>query len=207
MIHRPAEKEAKAKGTWIPYFSVENLDQTLEFVTAKKGHIEVPARSFPDRGKQAIIRDNQGALVGLMETSQGDPGDYLAEIGEWIWAQLSVREPEASLDFYEATIGFEEAAGNEEDANIYDHVWVSGGYFRASVGQIPEANTDANPNWIGFVRVSDVAATVEQATRLGGTVYLKPDPKIRDGNLAIILDPAGAAFVVLKYDPYTDAQP
>ena len=137
MIYRPAEKGSSTKGIWLPYFSVEDLNGTLETVRKNGGRIEVKAHAFPDRGEQAIVRDNQEALFGLMRTTDGDPDDYLAEYGEWIWAQLWVREPDQSLLFYEAVLGFTEMEGDPDDENIYDHLWATNGRYRASLDRIP----------------------------------------------------------------------
>ena len=128
-----------------------------------------------------------------------DPDDFLAENGEWIWAQLWVRDPDQSIPFYEAVLGFTEMPANPDDGNVYDHLWATQGTYRASLDRIPDANTSGVPSWFGFVRVEDVEAIVARVPRLGGFVYLEPDPEIRDGSLAVIRDPAGSTLVVLEY--------
>ena len=204
MIYRPAQKGSTTMGVWMPYFSVEDLAESLKTATEFGARIEVDAREFPHRGEQAIIRDNQEALVGLMRTTDGDPDDYLAEYGELIWAQLWVRDPDQSLPFYKAVLGFTEMEGDPEDENIYDHVWGTNDRYRASLDRIPEVNTKGIPSWFAFVRVEDVEATVAKALELGGFLYLAPDPEIRDGRMAVVRDPAGAILVVLEYEPYTE---
>lgn len=204
MVYRSASKEATAKGVWLPYFSVEDLTGTLETVRKNGGRIEVKAHAFPNRGEQAIVRDNQEALFGLMRTAHGDPGDYLAEYGEWIWAQLWVRDPDQSLLFYEAVLGFTEMEGDPDDENIYDHLWATNGTYRASLDRIPDSKPDGVPSWFGFVRVENIEETVARVPQLGGLIYLEPDPEIKEGRLAVIRDPAGATIVVLEYYPKTE---
>lgn len=204
MIHRPASEGSTTKGVWMPYFSVEDLDGALETARRYGGRIEVKAHDFPNRGDQAIIRDNQEALVGLMRTTDGDPDDYLAEYGELIWAQLWVRDPDQSLPFYKAVLGFTEMEGDPEDDNIYDHIWGTDGRLRASLDRIPEVNTKGIPSWFAFVRVENVEETVALALQLGGFLYLKPDPEIKDGGMAVLRDPAGAILVLLEYEPESE---
>lgn len=204
MIHRPAREGSTTKGVWMPYFSVEDLTGALEATTRNGGRIEVAARDFPNRGDQAIIRDNQEALVGLMRTTDGDPDEYLAEYGELIWAQLWVRDPDQSLSFYKAVLGYTEMEGNPDDANVYDHIMGSDGRYRVSLDRIPEVNTKGIPSWFAFVRVENVEETVAKALELGGFLYLKPDPEIKDGQMAVVRDPAGAILVVLEYEPKTE---
>jgi predicted enzyme related to lactoylglutathione lyase len=201
MIYRPAFDKASSKGTWLPYFSVEDLSETLSVATANGGRIDVALHNFPNRGEQVIIRDNQLALVGLMQSTHGDPDDYLAEYGEWIWAQLWVDDPEASIAFYEATLGFAEVEGNPDDSNIYTHAFATDGIYRASLDEIPESKPNARPGWLIFVRVEDLNETLARVPDLGGSIYLEPDPEIRDGELAIIEDPAGAGIILIEYEP------
>ncbi len=204
MIYRPALKGSTTMGTWLPYFSVEDLEGAVEAVQKNGGRVEVTTHSFPARGEQVIIRDNQDALVGLMRTTDGDPDDYLAEYGEWLWAQLRVREPSQSIIFYQATLGFTLMDGHLEAENIYDHLWAGNGVFRASLDKIPETAVSANPAWFGFIRVENIEETVARVPELGGFVFLAPDPEIKDGQLAIIRDPSGAFLVVLEYKPETE---
>jgi len=207
MIYRPASEQAKSKGTWLPYFSVENLQETLSVVTANGGRIDVPIHDFPQRGKQAIVRDNELALVGLMQTTHGDPDDYLAEYGEWIWSQLWVENPAASITFYGATLGFEEVEPNPDDSNVYTHAFATGGIYRASLDGLPESMPDARPGWLIFVRVMNIKDMLARVRAMGGNVFLEPDPDMMDGELAIIEDPTGAGIVLLEYEPPAEEQP
>ena len=161
-------KGSTTKGVWLPYFSVENLNGVLETVGRSGGRVEVKAHDFPNRGEQAIIRDNQEALLGLMRTTDGDPDDFLADYGELIWAQLWVRDPDQSLPFYKAVLGFTEMEGDPEDENIYDHVWGTDGRYRASLDRIPDSMPNGVPSWFTFVRVESIKDTVAQVELLGG---------------------------------------
>jgi len=207
MIYRPAFDQASSKGTWLPYFSVENLSETLSVVTANGGRIDVAPHDFPNRGEQAIVRDNELALVGLMQTTHGDPDDYLAEYGEWIWGQLWVENPAASIEFYGATLGFVGVAGNPDNSNVYTHAFATGGIYRASLDDLPESRPNARPGWLVFVRVNNIDETLARVRELGGRVFLEPDPEMMDGELAIIEDPAGAGIVLLEYEPPSEDQP
>jgi len=207
MIYRPAFKNATSRGIWLPYFSVENLQTSLQVATVHGGRVDVPAHDFPKRGQQAIIRDNQHALVGLMRSSHGDPDDYLAEYGGWIWAQLWVRDPEASIAFYGATLGFVESEGDPNNSNLYSHAFTTGGIYRASLDELPKSMPKVRPGWLIFIRVRNIGETLARVRALGGKVTLEPDPEVKDGELSIVEDPAGAGFVLLEYEPPAEDQP
>ena len=48
------------------------------------------------------------------------------------------------------------------------------GFARASLVEIPPGRTELRPEWIYFVRVADVAASVAKAVELGGRVVAAP---------------------------------
>jgi hypothetical protein len=55
------------------------------------------------------------------------------------------------------------------------------------------------PLWLPYVRVADPAAVVAKVAGLGGQVLLKPDPKHRNGTVAVIADPTGAEVAIQKW--------
>jgi predicted enzyme related to lactoylglutathione lyase len=65
----------------------------------------------------------------------------------------------------------------------------------------------APPSWIGYVDVDDVDATTDQAKRLGSSVYVPPTDIPNVGRFAVIADPQGATFALLKWASPGMAQP
>jgi predicted enzyme related to lactoylglutathione lyase len=51
------------------------------------------------------------------------------------------------------------------------------------------------------VRVDDPTALAERVTELGGRVIVAPGPDVRDGTLALIVDPSGAPLALQKWSP------
>jgi predicted enzyme related to lactoylglutathione lyase len=57
------------------------------------------------------------------------------------------------------------------------------------------------PNWVVYFAVDDCDAKVKKATELGGTV-MKPAEDIPGvGRFAILTDPQGAVFAIIKTNP------
>jgi predicted enzyme related to lactoylglutathione lyase len=65
--------------------------------------------------------------------------------------------------------------------------------------------------WTAYTEVPDTDATVAQAVKLGATVLLAPKTVEQAGRFAILQDPQGAVFAVIKsampLQPETDPQP
>ena len=56
------------------------------------------------------------------------------------------------------------------------------------------------PNWLVYFAVDDCDAKVQRATELGGSVMKPADDIPGVGRFAILLDPQGAAFAIIKLD-------
>jgi hypothetical protein len=60
-------------------------------------------RNYPQRGRQAVLADPDGAVFAVLAVEGGDPPDYLATPGEWMWSSLHVRDPKQETAFYKVT--------------------------------------------------------------------------------------------------------
>ena len=187
IVSRPAGQGDTGKGRWISYISVADVGQTLNAVTANGGKIIHPAKFLAQRGTQALIEDNQGSLVGLIQSNSGDPADNEPAVGEWAWAHLSARDSTAASQFYHAVLGYEAVADNRDNRQDV-FLLNSQGLSRAAVGPIP-ARDDARPEWLNFIRVANLDDAVARATKLGGRVLLAPkSTPARERRLAVIAD-------------------
>jgi hypothetical protein len=55
------------------------------------------------------------------------------------------------------------------------------------------------PMWGVYVTVADVDETIRQAEKLGGAVVMPPMDVDGVGRMAVLRDPQGASFSVVKY--------
>ena len=58
---------------------------------------------------------------------------------------------------------------------------------------------EVQPNWLPYIKVDDPAAVARRAEELGGTVLIPPEPEVRHGSAAFLLDPTGAAFGIQRW--------
>jgi predicted enzyme related to lactoylglutathione lyase len=202
LAHREAPDGGDTYGRWIHYISVNDVGTTETAITRHGGRIILPRRNYADRGDFAIVTDAQQAPFGIIHASSGDPGDYRAAHGEWIWRELFTRDLGASIRFYTELFGYA-AEKEDEYPKIVEYMLESNGYLRAGIGQLPP-ESDTAPTWLGYVRVGDVMATLQRALANGGKVLVEPQPEIADGKLAIIADPTGATVGLLFWE-YEDA--
>jgi hypothetical protein len=196
VVTRPASS-TKRRSRWIPYISVEDIGPTVDKVAAAGGVVHAPVRNFPDRGFLAIIGDNEGSVVGLLESSSGDAPDTEPTAGDWNWFELYGRNPASASAFYGQVFGYTVAPDLRTERKD-DFELSSGGLARAGVAPVPDRE-DSIPGWLGVVRVADIDATVAQAAALGGEVDLAPRAAAFGSRFAVISDPTGGTVGLVQY--------
>lgn len=198
MVHRPAPEGQDQYGRWVHYISVADVGGTEGDVVDRGGETLLPRRQAEHRGEFAIVSDPQGAIFGMIRSSSGDPGDFRAEPGEFIWYQLFTHEVDPAAEFYQALFRYD-IVDRADSPDVVDYVLQSGDHARAGIGGL-KRRPDSHPTWLGYVRVEDVAATVELAKTLGGEILLAPSSANLDGDMAIVADPSGTPIGLLRWD-------
>jgi len=199
MFQRPRPKDRVAEPRWFGYISVNNVDKAQRAVMKAGGRELAAPKKIPKRGEQAVFADPEGAVFGVVKSSSGDPQDFLAEPGDWIWIQLVSRDGRKAAEFYRAVAGYE-IVENTQSNHLSDYVLTSEGYARGTVRTILSAKqNETKPTWLPFVRVKNVAGSLALARQLGGKVLVEPKPEVLDGKVAVIADPTGAAIGVLEW--------
>jgi len=194
---RPAD-QPQAKPRWFGYISVTDVDRAQRLVLKAGGRVLAPPEQMPRRGEQAVFADPEGALFGVVKSSSGDPQDFLAEPGDWIWIELLSRDARKAGEFYQSIAGYD-IIENTNSPRPDDYVFISKGYARAAALTLPKEMTQVQPNWLLFVRVKDLNACVAQAAQLGGKVLIAPKAELLHGKVAVLADPTGAAFGVMEW--------
>jgi predicted enzyme related to lactoylglutathione lyase len=193
---RPLAK-SKRPSRWISYIAVTDMSATLKLVTKAGGLVRAEARDFPQRGIQAIIADNEGSTVGLLQSSSGESADDEPKPGDFNWFELFVKQPQAVSDFYRQVINYDVAPDLRTERKN-DFVLSSGGLARAGVAPLPERE-DAKAGWLAVVRVANLDETLGRAVTLGGEVMLSPREAAFESRFAIIADSTGGTIGLVEY--------
>jgi uncharacterized protein len=191
----PGEHRAPA---WLGFFAVADVDATAKLALQHGAKLLFGPRSFPDRGREAVFADPQGAVFAVLASSSGDPPDFLAAPGEWIWSSLITRNPDTDAAFYQALFGYDvfELPASPGAQHL---LFASHNYARASANSLPASTPDAYPYWLNYVRVEDADQMAAKVVALGGRVLVAPRLDRQGGKLAVVADPQGAAFGLLEW--------
>ena len=192
--------DPKTKPRWFGYISVSDLGKAQKAVLNSGGRVIAPPQKFPKRGEQAVFADPEGTVFGVIKSGAGDPEDFLAEPGDWIWIQLLSRDAGKAAGFYKGVAGYD-VIENTAPNRLNDYVLASKGFARATVRTLVTKRDDVNPTWLPYVRVKNVSETITLAKQLGGKVLVEPRPEVLEGKIAIIADPTDAAIGIMEWRP------
>jgi predicted enzyme related to lactoylglutathione lyase len=129
--------------------------------------------------------------------------------GKFVWHDLTTNDPAACKTFYAGLLGWQYA-----DTTIDGHA-----YTVARLGEKPVAGIHAPrpdragktpSHWLSYMSVADVDATVGNAKAAGGVVLGEPHDVGTVGRAAVLRDPQGAPFGLVRFsagDPVDPATP
>jgi len=182
---------------WVVLMSVENIDARARAVTAGGGKIITPPTDLQDRGHLALVRDAEGALLGLLETRDGDPGDSEAAAGDFLWDELWTTDVENASTFYNSLTGLSAGPidrGPGEAGALAYRLLRAGDTPRAGI--MPNPLEGLDPVWVSYLRVESPAAIAARVAELGGRVIIEAGPRPLGGEVAFIAGPSGAGIAL-----------
>lgn len=190
--HEPRDPEV-SEVAWLVSVSVADVDAAAGAVTGAGGEVLEAPRNVPERGRFAIVEDDQGAVVVFLRSAQGDPPDRRSVDNEWIWAELWAPDPDGAAEFYRATVGYDAKTITEPDGSDYV-VLVHGGKPKTGIVRLPW--DEVTPHWLPYLRVAEVGRAIERIMAAGGRVLLPPRQEFDQGTVAIVSDPTGGVFAI-----------
>ena len=198
LIHRPAPSGEPVRPAWLAFISVRDVDAAKKTALDHGAKVVTEPKTYAHRGRQAVFADPEGAVFAVLASGSGDPPDFLAAPGEWIWSSLHARKPDAESAFYQSVFGYDVFDVPSEDDLEHD-ILSSDDFARASVNPLPSDSTHRHAHWLNFVRVVDAADAAAKALALGGKVLVEPHADRHGGKLAVIADPAGARLGLMEW--------
>ena len=196
---------------WLTFLAVRDVDAAEHAVLQHGGKVLSKSHDYPQRGRQAVLADPDGAVFAVLAAQGGDPSDYVAEPGAMIWTSLMVKDAKRETAFYKSLFGYDvyDLQSEAESGAQGQHYILSGdNYARVGLNALPADSKRRHPHWLNFVRVTDAAEAAKKAVALGGRVLVEPRLDRHGGQLAILADPSGAPFGVMEWsDSDTHEEP
>ncbi len=198
LFQRPEPPGERKRPAWLAFIAVRDVDAAKTTALAHGAKVVFEPRTYAQRGRQAVFSDPEGAVFGVLASTSGDPGDYLAAPGDWIWSALLAKDPDTEAAFYQTLFGYEVFDLPTDDG--LQHVILSSDDFaRAGVNHFPSVSARRHPHWANFVRVVDASASAARAVALGGRILVEPHVDRHGSNVALVADPAGALVGLMEW--------
>jgi uncharacterized protein len=183
---------------WLSYVSVKSADEITE--KAKTDGATVLNGPFDvfTIGRMSVIKDPTGAVFALWQPGTHKGAGIYNVPNTFCWNELATRDTEKAGDFYSSVFGWNKNTkqfGPMEYTIFENEGRGNGGMFAITpeMGNLP-------PHWLTYFAVDDCDAKVRKATELGARVMKPADDIPGVGRFAILLDPPGAAFAIIKLE-------
>lgn len=122
------------------------------------------------------------------------------EPGNVGWFDLTVEDAPRLRDFYREVIGW--SVRDVDMGGYADYAMVPPGSKVpiAGVCHARGVNVGLPAQWLAYIRVANLDASIAAATRLGGRTLAGPRGNPASGCFAVIEDPAGAVMALMQQD-------
>jgi hypothetical protein len=120
------------------------------------------------------------------------------------WVETWQDDGDAAAAYYGAIFGWDAEMTRSDDATF--RICRLRGRDVAGIGSpIPEG-APSTPAWTTFIQVESAEQAAERVKAAGGSVISGPMDSLEGGRLAIVADPAGAAFAIWEQGTHRGAQ-
>ncbi len=181
---------------WTTYVSQSDADAAVAKVKAAGGMVFVEPMDVMAAGRRAIAADPTGAAFGIWQPKEHIGAQLANEPGAFCWNELNSRDVPAAEGFYSQVFGWNAKDAGMEGMDYFE--WQLDGKPVGGMMPMPEMVPAEVPSyWLTYFAVEDTDAAVATVTAGGGRAVVPPTD-IPPGRFAVLMDPNGAAFAVLK---------
>lgn len=188
------EVESGIQPHWNTYITVDDIEAATAKVAPAGGKVIAPPFEVYDSGKMSVISDPTGGVVGFWQPVNHIGAGIVGEPGALAWNELITDDVDTAAAFFKEVLGVEIA--RQEQPFISAAMLVDGhvaGGLMAKPGSISHV-----PNgWALDFAVADCDSSAKKAESLGAAVIMQPRD-VPPGRFAVLRDPQGAVFSVIK---------
>jgi predicted enzyme related to lactoylglutathione lyase len=195
-----ADQQGPGPAAWSTYLAVDDLDATLARAVEHGALVLVGPTDVSLAGRFAVVADPGGAVVSFWQAVEHHGAGRIGEPGCVLWSELTTRAVEPSLEFYRAVVGLTAELGSSTMGDYYELRRSDGRTVAGLMAMSGDGWDDEVPNhWMVYFASDDPDATAARCVELGGSVPAPP-MDIPPGRFAVLADPQGAVFSVMRFD-------
>lgn len=194
--------EQRAQGVpahWGVYFQVADVNVSTALAQTAGGSVVLAPLDIMDIGRMAVLKDPEGVVFMLWQSRRPRNAAVVHEDNAIGWVELATRDTARAAAFYGPLLGWQIRAHEHEMAGIYRLASIDGQDW-AGLLPMTAQRRDVPAHWAVYFRVASCDAAVEALQSLGGTVLAGPFNAPGVGRIAVVRDPQGAAFHLVRFD-------
>lgn len=190
----PAMEEGQPT-VWTVYLASDDADATAKLVGENGGTVLFPPMDIPGNGRMSVAVDASGAAFGIWQAAGMIGTEIVNEPGSLTWTDARLTDAEAGKAFYSAVFGYtyQPIPGAPDDYGTFH----TGGDPLGGMGGMMGGPDGTPAHWLAYFSVADADAAIAAAEQGGGTVVM-PAEGTPFGRMAVLTDPFGATFAVIK---------
>ncbi|MGE0878124.1 MAG: VOC family protein [Acidimicrobiia bacterium] len=181
---------------WTTYVTVANLDETIAATVTSGGAVTAPPFDIVEAGRMAVLRDVCGAAIAVWEPHGHEGAELMYEPDAPCWFELACRDADAARCFYRKAFGWESVV-HVGGKNSYTEFSANGQTVAGLIEMDRNWPASVPAHWMVYFGVEDCDAAAQRCLDLGGSVAVAPTD-IPAGRFAVLNDPAGAAFSIIR---------
>jgi hypothetical protein len=192
-------ESAPPAAMWNTYVWVDDADETASRATEAGGRVLAEPFDVMDAGRMAVLQDPTGAIFSVWQAKSHPGATRLNEVGSLVWTELYTRDTKKASAFYTGLFGWQTKPFPESPMpyTVFQRPGDERGLggMLDMTGQLP---AEVPPHWLPYFSVEDADKIVARSGELGGSVLMPATDIPTVGRLAILKDPQGAAFAIIK---------
>jgi predicted enzyme related to lactoylglutathione lyase len=191
--------DPKAPTAWSLYIGTDDIEALARRVTDAGGTVVMPPFDVGDQGRMAVFQDPTGAFISSWQgTRMG--GFQTNAPNSYGWGELNARGVDRAVPFYTSVFGWDTRTSPMGEGQPPYTEFLRDGVTTAGAWEMnPQIPAEVPSYWQVYFAVDDVDAAFRKALDLGAQEMVAPQD-MPGGRFAIVTDPQGASFGLLKMD-------
>jgi predicted enzyme related to lactoylglutathione lyase len=185
---------------WSLYIGTDDIDALAQKIKDNGGNVIAEPFDVGDQGKMAVFQDPSGGFISAWQGQQMN--SFIWDVpNAFGWAELNARNVQDVVPFYEKVFGWGKRLSDmAPDQPPYTEFLKDGESILGAWEMNDQMPAEVPSFWQIYFNVEDVDAAAEKAKSLGATETV-PAQDFPGGRFAILNDPQGASFALLRTHP------
>lgn len=181
---------------WLSYASVTSADESAAKAKELGATLMKEPFDVMTVGRMAVVQDPTGAVFALWQAGTHSGAGVVNAPNSLCWNELSTPDTTKSGDFYTGLFGW---GKNVQQMGPMTYTSFMNGDRPAGGMYTPTPDMgEVSPHWLVYFAVDDTDAMAGKAGELGGKIILPPADIPGTGRFAVVEDPQGAVFGIIK---------